>query len=147
MSTKSKSIKTKTDFNQDERLKKVSNLKILLNRPELGALGGAILVFIFSSITNSFIISLFSEELNLFTFGIIFVLVIFSLSEVSKLVLSLTFNISIGIMFGTKISLDLKKLGIPTANNKITKCNNIEKKIPELFGLSLSKNMKKLIEL
>ena len=47
MSTKSKSIKGKTDFNQDERLKKVSNLKILLNRPELGALGGAILVFIF----------------------------------------------------------------------------------------------------
>ena len=46
MSTKSKSIKSKTDFNQDERLKKVSNLKILLNRPELGALGGAILVFI-----------------------------------------------------------------------------------------------------
>ena len=47
MSTKSKSIESKTDFNQDERLKKVSNLKTLLNRPELGALGGAILVFIF----------------------------------------------------------------------------------------------------
>ena len=46
MSTKSKSIESKTDFNQDERLKKVSNLKVLLNRPELGALGGAILVFI-----------------------------------------------------------------------------------------------------
>ena len=50
MSTKSKSIESKTDFNQDERLKKVSNLKILLNRPELGALGGAILVFIFFGI-------------------------------------------------------------------------------------------------
>ena len=50
MSTKTKSIKNKTDFNQDERLKKVSNLKILLNRPELGALGGAILVFIFFGI-------------------------------------------------------------------------------------------------
>ena len=50
MSTKSKSIAGKTDFNQDERLKKVSNLKILLNRPELGALGGAILVFIFFGI-------------------------------------------------------------------------------------------------
>ena len=47
MSTKSKSIASKTDFNQDERLQKVSKLKILLNRPELGALGGAILVFIF----------------------------------------------------------------------------------------------------
>ena len=50
MSTKSKSIAGKTDFNQDERLKKVSNLKVLLNRPELGALGGAILVFIFFGI-------------------------------------------------------------------------------------------------
>ena len=50
MSTKSKSIESKTDFNQDERLKKVSNLKLLLNRPELGALGGAILVFIFFGI-------------------------------------------------------------------------------------------------
>ena len=48
MSTKSKSIKVKTDFNQDERLKKVSNLKILLNRPELGAVGGAIFsIYIF----------------------------------------------------------------------------------------------------
>ena len=50
MSTKSKSINTKTDTNQDERLKKVSKLKLLLNRPELGALGGAILVFIFFGI-------------------------------------------------------------------------------------------------
>ena len=49
MSTKSKSIETKTDFNQDERLKKVSKFRLLLNRPELGALGGAILVFIFNS--------------------------------------------------------------------------------------------------
>jgi simple sugar transport system permease protein len=47
MSTKSKSIHTKSIFNQDDRLKKVSPLKMLLNRPELGALGGAILVFIF----------------------------------------------------------------------------------------------------
>ena len=47
MSTKSKSIETKTDFNQDERLKKVSKLRLLLNRPELGALGGAILVLYF----------------------------------------------------------------------------------------------------
>ena len=50
MSTKSKSIKSKTDLNQDERLKKVSKLRLLLNRPELGALGGAILVFIFFGI-------------------------------------------------------------------------------------------------
>ena len=50
MSIKSKSITSKTDFNQDERLQKVSKLKILLNRPELGALGGAILVFIFFGI-------------------------------------------------------------------------------------------------
>ena len=50
MSTKSKSINIKTDINQDERLKKVSKLKLLLNRPELGALGGAILVFIFFGI-------------------------------------------------------------------------------------------------
>ena len=50
MSTKSKSIESKTDFNQDERLKKVSKLRLLLNRPELGALGGAILVFIFFGI-------------------------------------------------------------------------------------------------
>jgi len=35
MSTKSKSIETKTDFNQDERLKKVSKLRLLLNRPDL----------------------------------------------------------------------------------------------------------------
>ena len=50
MSTKSKSINTKTDISQDERLKKVSKLKLLLNRPELGALGGAMLVFIFFGI-------------------------------------------------------------------------------------------------
>ena len=50
MSEKAKSIASKKDFNQDERLKKVSNLKILLNRPELGAVGGAILVFIFFGI-------------------------------------------------------------------------------------------------
>ena len=50
MSEKSKSIDLKKDFNKDERLKKVSKLKILLNRPELGALGGSILVFIFFGI-------------------------------------------------------------------------------------------------
>ena len=44
MSTKSKSIQNKSS---DERLRKVSKLKVLLNRPELGALGGSILVFIF----------------------------------------------------------------------------------------------------
>ena len=47
MSTKSKSIASKKSFDQDERLQKVSKLRLLLNRPELGALGGAILVFIF----------------------------------------------------------------------------------------------------
>ena len=31
MSEKSKSISSKKDFNKDERLKKVSNLKVLLN--------------------------------------------------------------------------------------------------------------------
>ena len=50
MSEKSKSIDSKKQFSQDERLKKVSKLKILLNRPELGALGGSILVFIFFGI-------------------------------------------------------------------------------------------------
>ena len=50
MSQKEKSISSKTDFNQDERLQKVSKLRLLLNRPELGALGGAILVFIFFGI-------------------------------------------------------------------------------------------------
>ena len=41
MSAKSKSIQSKF---KDERLRKVSKLKVLLNRPELGALGGSILV-------------------------------------------------------------------------------------------------------
>ena len=50
MSDKSKSIANKNKINQDERLKKVSPLKVLLNRPELGALGGSILVFIFFGI-------------------------------------------------------------------------------------------------
>ena len=50
MSTKSKSISSKKSFDQDERLQKVSKLRLLLNRPELGALGGAILVFIFFGI-------------------------------------------------------------------------------------------------
>ena len=47
MSDKSKSISSKNNFEQDERLKKVSKFRTLLNRPELGALGGSILVFIF----------------------------------------------------------------------------------------------------
>ena len=47
MSIKSKSIETKKKISQDERLKRISRLRILLNRPELGALGGSILVFIF----------------------------------------------------------------------------------------------------
>ena len=46
MSEKSKSIESKKEFSKDERLKKISVLKVLLNRPELGALGGSILVFI-----------------------------------------------------------------------------------------------------
>ena len=50
MSTKSKSIHSKNNLNQDDRLKDVSSLRVLLNRPELGALGGAILVFIFFGI-------------------------------------------------------------------------------------------------
>ena len=50
MSEKSKSISAKKQSTNDERLKKVSNLKVLLNRPELGALGGSILVFIFFGI-------------------------------------------------------------------------------------------------
>ena len=50
MSDKSKSIANKNNINQDERLKKVSPLRVLLNRPELGALGGSILVFIFFGI-------------------------------------------------------------------------------------------------
>ena len=47
MSVKSKSIQNKS---KDERLRKVSNLKVLLNRPELGALGGSVLVFVFFGI-------------------------------------------------------------------------------------------------
>ena len=50
MSDKAKSIASKKSFGQDERLQKVSKLRLLLNRPELGALGGAILVFIFFGI-------------------------------------------------------------------------------------------------
>jgi Ribose/xylose/arabinose/galactoside ABC-type transport systems, permease components len=50
MSDKSKSISSKNNFEQDERLKKVSKFRTLLNRPELGALGGSILVFIFFGI-------------------------------------------------------------------------------------------------
>ena len=50
MCEKSKSIDSKKEFSQDERLQKVSKLKVLLNRPELGALGGSILVFIFFGI-------------------------------------------------------------------------------------------------
>ena len=50
MSEKAKSIASKKVSGQDERLQKVSKLKLILNRPELGALGGAILVFIFFGI-------------------------------------------------------------------------------------------------
>ena len=50
MSDKAKSIASKKSFDQDERRQKVSKLRLLLNRPELGALGGAILVFIFFGI-------------------------------------------------------------------------------------------------
>ena len=50
MSVKSKSIQFKKETGKDERLKKISPLRVLLNRPELGALGGAILVFIFFGI-------------------------------------------------------------------------------------------------
>ena len=50
MSVKSQSIQSKKQTGQDERLKKISPLRVLLNRPELGALGGSILVFIFFGI-------------------------------------------------------------------------------------------------
>ena len=50
MSDKAKSIASKKSSGQDERLQQVSRLRLLLNRPELGALGGAILVFIFFGI-------------------------------------------------------------------------------------------------
>ena len=50
MSDKAKSIDSKKISEHDERLQKVSKLRLLLNRPELGALGGAILVFIFFGI-------------------------------------------------------------------------------------------------
>ena len=50
MSVKSKSIQSKKQSGSDERLKKISPLRVLLNRPELGALGGSILVFIFFGI-------------------------------------------------------------------------------------------------
>ena len=50
MSDKAKSIDSKKSYEHDERLQKVSKLRLLLNRPELGALGGAILVFIFFGI-------------------------------------------------------------------------------------------------
>ena len=50
MSDKAKSIDSKKSSEHDERLQKVSKLRLLLNRPELGALGGAILVFIFFGI-------------------------------------------------------------------------------------------------
>ena len=46
MSVKSQSIQSKKQSGHDERLK-ISPLRVLLNRPELGALGGSILVFIF----------------------------------------------------------------------------------------------------
>ena len=39
MSVKSQSIESKKETGKDERLKKISPLRVLLNRPELGALG------------------------------------------------------------------------------------------------------------
>ena len=63
MSTKSKSIQNKSS---DERLRKVSKLKVLLNRPELGALGGSILVFIFLGLQACWIIPIIynNKKLN-----------------------------------------------------------------------------------
>ena len=49
MSVKSQSIQSKKQTGQDERLKKISPLRVLLNRPELGALGGSILVFMLAT--------------------------------------------------------------------------------------------------
>ena len=43
MSLKEKSIEGKIT---DERLRKVSKFKLFVNRPELGALGGSVLVFL-----------------------------------------------------------------------------------------------------
>jgi hypothetical protein len=70
------------------------------------------------------------------------ILLFFSIFVVSE-----TFKISIGITFGTKISLGPKKFGIPTANNKIIKWRNTEKKIPEFCGFKLSTYSKNFREL
>jgi simple sugar transport system permease protein len=98
MSTKSKSIHTKSIFNQDDRLKKVSPLKMLLNRPELGALGGAILVFIFFGVvagdTGMFsafgMLNFFDVSANL---GIIAI-------AAALLMIGGEFDLSIGSMIG-----------------------------------------------
>ncbi len=98
MSTKSKSIHTKNSFNQDDRLKKVSPLRMLLNRPELGALGGAILVFIFFGIvagdTGMFsafgMLNFFDVSANL---GIIAI-------AAAMLMIGGEFDLSIGSMIG-----------------------------------------------
>ena len=98
MSTKSKSIHTKSHFNQDDRLKKVSGLRILLNRPELGALGGAILVFIFFGVvagdTGMFsafgMLNFFDVSANL---GIIAI-------AAAMLMIGGEFDLSIGSMIG-----------------------------------------------
>ncbi|MDA9092132.1 ABC transporter permease [Pelagibacteraceae bacterium] len=98
MSTKSKSIHTKNHFNQDDRLKKVSGLRILLNRPELGALGGAILVFIFFGVvagdTGMFsafgMLNFFDVSANL---GIIAI-------AAAMLMIGGEFDLSIGSMIG-----------------------------------------------
>ncbi len=98
MSTKSKSIHTKNSFNQDDRLKKVSPLRMLLNRPELGALGGAILVFIFFGVvagdTGMFsafgMLNFFDVSANL---GIIAI-------AAALLMIGGEFDLSIGSMIG-----------------------------------------------
>ena len=96
MSTKSKSIQNKST--KDDRLKKVSPLKMLLNRPELGALGGAILVFIFFGIvagdTGMFsafgMLNFFDVSANL---GIIAI-------AAALLMIGGEFDLSIGSMIG-----------------------------------------------
>ena len=98
MSTKSKSIHSKNNLNKDDRLKNVSSLRVLLNRPELGALGGAILVFIFFGIvagdTGMFsaygMLNFFDVSANL---GIIAI-------AAAMLMIGGEFDLSIGSMIG-----------------------------------------------
>ena len=98
MSLKSKSISSKSSLNEDERLKKISPLRVLLNRPELGALGGSILVFIFFGIvagdTGMFsaygMLNFFDVSANL---GIIAI-------AAAMLMIGGEFDLSIGSMIG-----------------------------------------------